>query len=439
MAILYKTFMPIRTVFLAFLLVFLAFAPMAMAAGNPLFTVEGIEVDVTADSALAARNEAFSKAQQDAYKKLLEQILPASEASQAVVPEAKVIAPMIQDYEITREKLSSVRYIGTYTFRFKEKSVRRYLSLYEGQSGPELVSSGGRPLLILPFYEASSVPALWTGPNLWFEAWARSADMGGMVTMVLPIGDLQDVKDIDDGQALTYDERALASMVQRYQAGEAVIALATPDSSLRLASSNAARASGTLSINIYRTDRGLAELVRTLSVYARPEETIAQVLDRAVLSVQQVLRRDWKQLNQDSAFVPPQEQVAQEAVYEPTPVMQQGQMIMARVPFGSFKEWSSTQKSLRRVSGFRDMTIRALSPREAYVEISYAGNATSLDAAFKQVGLLLQPDPIKPSGYAIFPMQRAVLASPAASTPPSASVVPASPPRAPLQQYQQNF
>jgi hypothetical protein len=423
MAILYKTFAAARIVFYAFLAFFMCFSghtTPVWAAANPLFTVENVQVDVTAANALTARNEAFGKAQQEAYKKLLTQLLPAVEAAAMAVPDAVVIAPMIQDYEIIQEKLSSVRYIGTYTFRFKEKSVRKQLALYEGDSAnTDVIAADGRPLLVLPFYQPGGEPLLWTGPNIWLEAWARSSEMGGIVPMVLPIGDLQDVKDIDDGQAMTFDEQRLQAMVQRYDAAEAVVVIAEPDSSLRVSGSDSSPAAGTLSINLYRTDRSLAEFTQSLAVHARPGETMGQVLDRAVIETQQALRRNWKNTSPQKidqvSTVPdyssqntplPFDTRPQESAAYQVPPRPQGNVINARVPFDSFQQWSSTQRMLRRVPGFRQMTIRGLSPREAQIEIIYAGDTASLSTAFKQAGLEIRPDQGRPSGYAVYQMQR---------------------------------
>ena len=64
------------------------------------------------------------------------------------------------------------------------------------------------------------------------QAFARADFNKGVAPIVVPLGDLQDAQDIDDDEALSYNRRALSAMNQRYGAGEAVVAIAAPDSSL---------------------------------------------------------------------------------------------------------------------------------------------------------------------------------------------------------------
>ena len=233
MAILYKPFDLPRTVFL-FLLVALMVPLSAAQASSDLFNVEGVQVDVTAENAIAARDQAFEKAQQQAFATLAQRMLSDSEAAAFTTPGTSVISSLIQDYEITEEKLSAVRYIGTYTFRFKDKAVRRY---FQG-SGAEYTDVSSRPMLVLPFYEYKGRTVLWSPYNSWMSAWNRASEFRGLVPIAVPLGDLEDVKDVGEGQALNYDEYGLQRMLKRYQAGEAVIAIAVPDQDLSMVESD---------------------------------------------------------------------------------------------------------------------------------------------------------------------------------------------------------
>ena len=61
-------------------------------AEDPLFTVDGVKVDVTAESAVAARGQAFEKAQQEAFKMLAERLLPEADAKTFEPPAVSTIS-----------------------------------------------------------------------------------------------------------------------------------------------------------------------------------------------------------------------------------------------------------------------------------------------------------------------------------------------------------
>jgi hypothetical protein len=72
----YKQFTLARTVVcLLFSALLVGFAGIAAAQTDPLYTVEGVEVDVTDKNAVKAREKAINDAQVKAYQILAERIL----------------------------------------------------------------------------------------------------------------------------------------------------------------------------------------------------------------------------------------------------------------------------------------------------------------------------------------------------------------------------
>jgi len=144
---------------------------------------------------------------------------------------------------------NSVRYIGTYTFRFKSEAVKRYFS---GRS-LAYTDQESEPLLILPFYQENGQYDLWSYNNLWREAWDRKSTRSNLVPIVVPVGDIQDVSEIGDQDAQQYDAKKLQSMLNRYGAKDAVIAIAVPDAGFAQNPAGSATARGTLSVNLFRS------------------------------------------------------------------------------------------------------------------------------------------------------------------------------------------
>jgi len=98
------------------------------AHAETYLTVDDVPVDVTAKDANAARDQAISTAQSKAFDKLMQQLVsnPADQAR--LHPGQEQIEGFVQDFSVENERVSSVRYIGTYSVRFRESLVRKYLS-----------------------------------------------------------------------------------------------------------------------------------------------------------------------------------------------------------------------------------------------------------------------------------------------------------------------
>lgn len=364
MAIFYKHFKVIRIVFYAcFLCLFITPA----FAGSVLFTIEDIKVDVTAANAMAAREQAFEQAQVLAFNELAERMTAGGAGQNVPVPDLSTISSLIQDFEVTSESLSAVRYVGTYIFRFKDADVRRFFS----NQGVAYTDVSSRPMLVLPFYQRPNGEAvIWSPYNIWMQAWDKVGDLEGLVPLVVPLGDLADVRDIGDDEALTYNESKLSGMLNRYGAGEAVVVVAIPDENLARVEGPDTPAAGALGLDIYRTDRAGPEYVQRIIQTARSGQTRAQFYEEAVKKVYSYLQRDWKKKTLVSGE-------------------QGNRKLRVRVTFNSLEEWATTQKALERVYGISEVSLQSLSPKEAYVNLSFQGAESRLRLALKQADITL--------------------------------------------------
>lgn len=390
---LYKAFLAVRTVlclgFLAGLLPAHAMAQSPAAPEASLFTVENVVVDVTADNALQAREKAFEEAQVKAFGELAARMLPESARAGFTPPPAPEISPMILDYEVTNEKLSSKRYIGTYTFRFGEQAVTRYFDV-KGVNNYRVAAV--KPLLILPFLEQDGRTTLWSPYNLWMKAWTET----GEPSLIVPIGDLSDVADIGDDDAPDYNGRGLSSMLARYGAGEAAIAIARP-----------AADGASVNIELYRTDRGESEFAGNLAETAPAGGDPSVLYAAAVRHMAEILRQDWKNgeglaqaalvpsapADSPSTLQPPSSQSSETP---PLPQASGGNSVSVRAAFTTLQEWAAIQRALARAGGISDIMLRAISPREAVLDLVYSGDMSQLELALAQVDLALSG----PSGQA---------------------------------------
>lgn len=375
----YKRFIARRaSLALLLALVFsLAFAGNGFAAA--LFTVDNVRVDVTADNALAAREQAFELAQKKAFMELVDRLAPSGgDKAAAENLDVSSIAAMIKDYEIVDEKISDVRYVGTYIFRFRSVAVK---SFFSGKSltYTDLESD---PIMILPFYQVNGRYDLWSYGNRWKEAWNRVNGAKSLVPVVVPVGDLQDVSDMRDDQALTYQTHKLRSLTNRYGAKEAVIAVAVPDSSLIQSINGGGTAQGSLIINLYRTDGSRPVQASQFYVKADSGESHDALFDKAVKRVQSLLRDNWKAQTMVNAG--------------------QVNKVMVRVAISSLQDWVQVEKKLNAVSAVDDVTLDSLTAGRAVVSLSYEGDLRRLQLALGKQGMqlaTLQANDVRASGH----------------------------------------
>ena len=339
----------------------------ARALDNSVFTVKDIRVDITAKSAESARQQAFDQAQQEAFRRLTRRILRFEDASLLPEPDEGTLRRLIQDFEIRNEQISSIRYKAAFVFRFQQEAVRSYFD----SQGLSYTDVGSKPVLVLPFYQSDIGMELWSRTNPWLGAWSRAEGNQGLVPVVIPLGDLQDVQNIRDDEALSYDNQKLRSMVERYNAGEAIVTIAaqprqhspqnqTPDDILAYAP---------LTIFIYRTDTRQPEFVTKITLAPENNESNQSLYDRSVARVFALLQRNWK----EQTIVNPDEKNA----------------LVVRVRYRSLDEWVLVKNSLRDVQGLLDVSYLSITPHQAHIRLFFKGSEQRLRLALAQEDMLL--------------------------------------------------
>lgn len=106
----------------------------APAVANPL-VVSDVVVDKEGENAVVARDKAMAESRKAAFMKLAERNMTPAEFKAFKPPKDSDIAMMVQDFEVQDEQMSSTRYVGTFTFRFREL-VRNYIDVHTDPGPP---------------------------------------------------------------------------------------------------------------------------------------------------------------------------------------------------------------------------------------------------------------------------------------------------------------
>ena len=352
------------------------------AIADEVFTVTGVDVDVSGESISAARERAFVEGQRLAIRRLADTLAASGVRFDANTLSDAEVSGLVQGFEVNEETISPGRYRADLTFVFRRDAVLARTAASAAAVPPVVAPSvpgvidsppiAGAPIiapsvpvepinrtnLILPLLREAAGPRLWDPPNPWFNAWMNYSPDPADPAVIVPLGDLADVSDVSAEAALGGDRQALERIGRRYDAGIVVVAVAEPTA-------------GGLSVVLNRYIGGGAASPRTLSIAGGDPAALFDDAVREVLG--------------DLGAAPP----AVAAAPAPAVSLPPGaERIAALVPFGSRAEWFQIRRQLLGI-GAAQIIVVSLAPNEAIVELAFADRFAFQNALAEQ-GLTLQ-------------------------------------------------
>ncbi len=318
-----------------------------------VFIISKVSVDVTDKTALLAREKAMAQGQIQAWKALLNRLTLSQEAIILSDLSVEMLDNLVQGYEVLRERTSSVRYLADLAVTFNSEKVRRLFS----RSGVSFTVTRSRPVLIIPIFYTEGAKVLWDHNNPWRDAWQNLPARDGLLPLIVPNGDLADIRDLTAVQAGRGDRRSLDLVAERYGARDVVVASASLMFDVRdnLPVLEIAMA--------YYSDYKVEEAVVD-SVKGAEKDDLTQLLDLGVSRVVETLSNDWKRSN---LVVPGVET-----------------RISAIVPIKDFRSWLSMQNRLKQIGIVRQIGLRNLSKKRAFLDLWVQGDVSQLRNALRQ-------------------------------------------------------
>lgn len=338
----------------------LATSLAALAVAVETFVVRDIEVDVTAATAAEARDQALAEGERKAFRLQLERLT--SRADWPSLPNLtnEEIAPYVQDFEVTSEKASAVRYIATLNYSFKEQAVRRLLA----DRNTPFAMTRSKPVAVVPVYTdpgAAEAAVLWDDSNPWRAAWASRSSADGLVPLVLPDVDPSDAGVVTAEQAVQGDPTSLSAITRRAGAYTALVAHAT-----RL---DAGGGVPEVKVSLAQYGPGGREHASVKTYTGREGESVDELLARAAAAVALEMEQRWK----DRSLV----QVTGRSV---TPVT---------LPVANLRQWQTVKERLERIPVVQHTELVVLSRDHARLNLFHMGTPEQLAVALRQVDLEL--------------------------------------------------
>ncbi len=336
---------------LAITLLFGAVGTKTMAAD--VFTVTGIPVDATAETATEARNAAVADGQRRALEVLLKRLALQEDWSLLPTVDTALAESMVRSFQVADEKRSATRYLASLSVRFQPAAVR---NLFTARSIP-FSESRERTAVLVPVLTDETGDRLWDEGNAWTAAWAAT-DLDNILTpMVVPLGDLGDMTSLSVEQALGGDRPALSNLASRYGADRVMVAHAqTGDTPSALS----------VRIITYPAGEGAPSSWSGRETSAPSLQTAAYRLAGRFVDATQA---EWKR--------------------ESTVRFAERAVLSASVAYESIGEWQTIRNRLAQIPLIQKTTIVAISTEGAQVELDYVGTVDTLELNLAQKNLTL--------------------------------------------------
>ncbi|GAB6051429.1 hypothetical protein JCM17960_02490 [Magnetospira thiophila] len=321
-----------------------------------------LPVDVTADSAAAARETALAEGQVKAFRALLERMTLAEDWPRLPEVRPEEVQSYIRDLSVDHEKTSQVRYLADLTVRFREEDIRDLLRAHD----VPFAETFSKPLLVLPIYESGGRTVIWEEPNPWRDAWRRLPATNGLVPLVHPIGDLQDMTMVHVTQARDKAMEPLGLMAQRYGADDVLVLLAAVGQD-----PTGQRYQATVTVDRIGSSTWMSKNFSELAE-SEPGQSEAAFLDQLVAQVAARVEDEWKRdnlLRYDSLNV-----------------------VAVTLPVTALSDWLEVRRRLNRVAVISEVDVVLLARDEVRLNLHHLGTIDQLALALAQADLTLSLD-----------------------------------------------
>ena len=204
------------------LLPILAAAALALSpaqAADSLYDVAKISVDVTAQDAVAAREQGMAAAELQAVSIVMHRLVPMSAQELLPALDNDQVVGLVNGVSIRKEQNSTTRYIGTLDVSVNEQAVKRLLQ----EQGVPYSEERAAPISILPMVIAGD-NVKGEGAEGWRQAW-EDLDLSHSMTPATILRPREGLDMATVKAVLGGDAQAIAAMQGDYGYGPLVVAV----------------------------------------------------------------------------------------------------------------------------------------------------------------------------------------------------------------------
>lgn len=337
-------------------------APASAQEDLGVYRVVGVTVDVTAASATVARDHAIMQAQRSAFTLLLERLGAGQQQANA---SDEALSALVQAFEIQNEHTAGLRYTGLFSIQFKPPAVRHWLETL----GAKYTENRARPLVVLPIVKSKEKATLWEDLTPWRSVWMSREKNTGLVPLIIPAGDLEDIAQISTAEALSGKTEALDAIRQKYEAGGVLVAILEITSMTPEGDALGDKGEGVVTARRYDETGAAKDLDRLPVTWSTPSQR-GDVLAGTLRPLSQQLEADWRQTNK----------VPSGAVAT----------LPVNVPVPTLAAWAQIKQKLTQVPAVAHAQIVTMTRGLVHIELGFRGELAALPSAVAEHGLTLE-------------------------------------------------
>ena len=314
-------------------------AVQAAPAPVDLFTVTGVRVDATAESATTARDQAMLQGRPQAFQKLFRRFTASGVWGRQPQLQDNQLLRLVRSFEVANERRSTTRYLADVTFHFNAAAVRQFLR----QAGIPFTEARSRPALVIPIVAGAQS---YDPMSAWAAAWRDPSLQQGLVPTILPASDAQDIELLNKPDLAQSDWASLAPLARRYNANEIVLAIAGED------------AKSVQVLELTAQTRSAASFAYAQSTFLADAEAVMEKVNET-----------WK-------------------TRASVDYGNRGR-IVADVSFDSLEDWAKIRAQLGSTRAVSDYDVLGLALHEAEISLSFFGRPEQLRDTLAQQNLTL--------------------------------------------------
>lgn len=366
--------------------VFLTVSPALAQDDVALYRVTDVAIDVSAKSAADARDQAIMQAQKQALGQLLSRLGVSGKVTQV---KDDTVASLVKAFEVQKENATGQRYKGLFTVQFKPDAVRKYLD----QGGMAYSEERSSPVVVLPLTSVKNRNTLWEDRTAWRDAWDDGAKASVLVPVLLPPGDLEDIAKISTAEAMAGKADSLQSLIHKYEAGGAVVAIFRAEED-----GKEAPIQGKLDVRVYEQD---GSVQRSFEVNLDPK-TAKSLRDELAQGVKQIIKgleESWREAQNTpketaEPAIPqalPSVEVRDEALPRVSPSVPS--YLPINVPVPTLAAWAQIRNKMARAAPVMATNVISMTRGLVHAEVQFRGDLGELQAALAEQGLMMDVGP----------------------------------------------
>lgn len=317
-----------------------------LAAADDPYTVSGIKVDATAQSAIEAQTRAINGGRAKAWQTLYRRLTKQQDWSRQPALDDATLQRLVRSYQARDQRSSTTRFVANMTYVFNANAVRRILQ----QNSLAYADIAARPILVIPLAPG------WSAQTPWTRAWRAPRFARGAVPLVLPLADNIDQSALASLHFDTATWQDVEPMASRVHAADAYLVLVIPQRTQMIVKIRHLAAMGGAPI---------PDLLVPAPPKTPPAKAFGDVADAAASSITD----SWKS----------------HSVID----FSRHSRLVASMQVDTLEEWAQTLAKLEAVPTVSDVSVVVMDIGEARVSISYAGSTDQLNEQLAHDGFVL--------------------------------------------------